>query len=395
MNRPPARILYLHHNADTYGASRSLLRLLARLPRDRFQALVLLAEDGPLRGKLEALNVEVILGPVSVITRPVFHSWRIVPFLARLPFSVLHIWRLIRTRRIDLVHTNTGVILSSALAAKLARVPHVWHIRDWFQEFKSFWRPYSHCILAASNRVVAVSRAVAEQFPASPKVEVIHNGFSLEEFAVPKAKLSQAFRDQFNLGDEFVVGCVGRIKWVRKGQEILVQAAALLRKNGIRAKYVLVGAPFPGNEDHLDRLRTMIQELNLESCVVLTGELEDARPAYAAMDVFVLPSAQPEPFGGVVMEAMSMGVPVIATAIGGSLDQIEDGITGFLIPPSDPQALAEKIELLVREPALRSRMAQAGPERIARNFSLETMVRQLERVYAEATRISQGEGRSS
>lgn len=383
MNRPPVRILYVHHNADTYGASRSLLRLLAQLSRDRFHPLVLLAENGPLRSKLEALNVEVVLGPVSVITRPLFHTWRIIPFLAGLPVSVLHVWQLIRSKRIDLVHTNTGVILTSALAAQMAGVPHIWHIRDWFQEFRSIWLLYSRWILGSSDRVLAVSRAVAAQFPTSPKVEVIHNGFSPEEFAVPKAKLSRAFRDQFNLGDEFVVGCVGRIKWVRKGQEILVQAAALLEKKGIRAKYVIVGAPFPGNETHLDELRRLIRDLNLESRVVLTGELEDTRPAYAAMDVFVLPSAQPEPFGGVVMEAMSMGIPVIATAIGGSLDQVADGVTGFLIPPSDPQALAEKIDVLIRDPQLRSRMAQAGPERIAQTFSLEGMVRRLEQVYLE------------
>jgi glycosyltransferase involved in cell wall biosynthesis len=69
--------------------------------------------------------------------------------------------------------------------------------------------------------------------------------------------------------------------------------------------------------------------------VVLTGELADPKPAYAAMDVFVLPSAQPEPFGGVVLEAMAMRRPVVATAIGGSVDQVVDGETGFLVPPGD------------------------------------------------------------
>ena len=140
-------------------------------------------------------------------------------------------------------------------------------------------------------------------------------------------------------------------------------------------------APVPGNESHLDDLRKLIRDLNLESKIVLTGELEDARPAYAAMDAFVLPSAQPEPFGGVVMEAMSMGVPVIATRIGGSIDQVDEGVTGFLIPPSDPEALAEKIELLIRDAALRSRMAQAGPIRIAEKFSLAGMVRRFEQIY--------------
>ncbi|MBI4662366.1 MAG: glycosyltransferase [Verrucomicrobia bacterium] len=379
----PLRILYVHHNADTYGASRSLLRLAGGLRRERYVPLVLLAENGPLKAKLEAIGVEVIVRPVSVITRPVFHSWRIIPFLLALPVSVFHIWRLIRDRRIDVVHTNTGVIVSSGLAAKLARVPHVWHIRDWFQEFKGLWSYYARYLLWSATRVLAVSRAVAGQFPKSEKVSVIHNGFSPEEFAVPKEELRREFRARFNLNQEFVVGCVGRIKWVRKGQEILVRAASLLDKKGLCAKYLIVGAPFPGNESHLEDLFRLIRDLKLESRFVLTGELADPRPAYAAMDLFVLPSAQPEPFGGVVMEAMSMGLPVVATGIGGSLDQVADSETGFLVPPSDPCVLAEKIELLMKDDALRARMAQAAPERIAQHFSLECMARRIEQVYEQ------------
>lgn len=380
------KILYIHHNADTYGASRSLLRLLGRLDKDRFAATVLLAEDGPLRKKIEDLGVEVIVQPVSVITRHVFRSWRIIQFALALPISIFQIWRLIRRKQIDLVHTNTGVIVSAGLAAKLAGVPHIWHIRDWFQEFRGIWTAYSRYILWSSSRVLAVSRAVAGQFPASTKVEVIHNGFSLDEFHVDTAKLAREFRLKFKLENEFVVGCVGRIKWLRKGQEILVQAAAILEKKGVRAKYIIVGSPFPGNESHGVKLRELVHELGLESCVVFTGDLEDARPAYAAMNVLVLPSAQPEPFGGVVMEAMSMGVPVIATAIGGSLDQVADGETGFLIPPSDPEALAQKIKLLIDDPALCARLGQAGPERIRRHFSLEEMVHRIEHVYEDSLR---------
>lgn len=384
MSQPPTRILFVHHNPDTYGASRSLLRLLGRLPRERYVPIVLLAADGPLRPLLQDLGVEVLVHPVSVITRPVFRSWRLAEFLAKLPLSVLFVWRLIRRRQIHLVHTNTGVIASAGLAAKLAGVPHVWHIRDWFQEFKAAWGPYSKYIVWASHKVVAVSNAVAQQFPPNDRVAVVHNGFSLDEFAVPKAKLAREFRERFQLGQEFLVGCVGRIKLVRKGQEVLVKAAALLEKKGRRAKYVFVGAPFPGNENHLAELQQLVRDHSLSAQVVFTGELPDARPAYAAMDVMVLPSAQPEPFGGVVMEAMAMGVPVIATNIGGSTDQVADGVTGFLVPPADPAALATKIELLMSDAHLRFQLGQAGPVRIAREFSLEKMVGHLETIYQEA-----------
>lgn len=379
------RILYVHNSADIYGASRSLVRLMKNLNREQFLPLVVLPEQGPLQTKLEELNVKVLIHPsLSVITRSVFRSWRILLFFLQFPFSVFFFWRLIRKNEIDLVHTNTGVILSPALAAKLTGIPHIWHIRDWFQEFKGMWGPYAKYILWSSRRVIAVSRAIAGQFPDQSKLVVVHNGFSLDEFAVPKEKLAREFRERFGLSNQIVVGCVGRIKLVRKGQEVLIQAANLLKKKGVNAKFVIIGSVFTGNENHLEELKRMVREFNLEQDVVFTGELADPKPAYAAMDIFVLPSAQPEPFGGVVMEAMSMGVPVIATNIGGSIDQVAEGVTGYLVPPSDPAALAEKIEKLIQDETLRKQMSAAGPKRIAEHFSLPDMVRKFETIYCEA-----------
>ena len=379
----PVRILYVHNSADIYGASRSLLRLLPRLDRARFTPIVLLPEDGPLRARIADLGVEVVLHRgLSIVTRPVFRSWRIVLFLLNFPISVLFIAALIRRRKVDVVHTNSGVIVSPGLAAKVAGARHIWHIRDWFQEFRGFWPYYARYIVWSSEKIIAVSGAIAGQFSDAGKITVINNGFPMDEFDVDQPRLRAKLRAKLGLGDAFVVGCVGRIKFVRKGQEILVQAAALLEAKGIHAKYLIVGTAFPGNEDHLARLRAHVQELHLEHCVVWAGEMSDPRPAYAAMDVLVLPSAQPEPFGGVVMEGMAMGVPVIATNIGGSVEQVAEGVTGFLIPPADPAALAEKIAVLFHDPAMRARMSAAGPARIAGSFSIDDMVRKFERLYA-------------
>src|SRR5205807_3737392 len=132
----------------------------------------------------------------------------------------------------------------------------------------------------------------------------------------------------------------------------------------------------------LPRLRALIDQLNLGDHVIFTGELVDVRPAYAVCDIFVLPSAQPEPFGGVVIEAMCMGKPVIATAIGGPLDQIVDGETGFLVPPARPDLLADKILMLVKDPELRRRLGQAGMERARAYFGICQMVKKLEAVYS-------------
>jgi glycosyltransferase involved in cell wall biosynthesis len=146
---------------------------------------------------------------------------------------------------------------------------------------------------------------------------------------------------------------------------------------------VIVGQPWPGNEDHLERLRALVDELAVPDRVIFTGEVQDSRPAYAAADVLVLPSAQPEPFAGVVLEAMAMGKPVIATALGGSLDQVVDGETGYLVPPGDVGAMADKIRALCEDAGLRRRMGEAGRERVRTHFDVQRMLDKLETIYAE------------
>ena len=381
----PRRVLHIHNNADIYGSGRSLVRLIKGLDRRRFQPLVMLPEDGPLKQLIEAEGVEVILHPqLSIITRPDLRVGRLFRLVLAYPRSVWFLRRFIRERRVDLVHTNTGVIFSPALAARLAGVPHVWHLREWFQEFRHLWPLYLHYIRLLSNRVVAVSNAIASQFSRRDRVVLIHNGFDLEEFQVPKAALRVEQRQRYGLGDAFVVGCVGRIKLVRKGQEVMVQATAVLKQHGRQIKALIVGAPSPGNEDHLARLRHMVAALGVEDSVIFAGELADPRPAYAAMDVAAMTSVQPEPFAGVVMEAMSMGVPVIASKVGGSLDQVVDGVTGILVQPGDPAALAQAIERLMDDPELCRRMGTASVERIRNEFSLANMTRKIERVFDEA-----------
>jgi glycosyltransferase involved in cell wall biosynthesis len=379
----PLRILYVNNSADTYGASRCLARLCQELDRARFEPTVVLPTDGPLVPLLEQAGAKVFVqSPLSVITRRVFSSWRLIPFLFNVPVAAWQLRKIIRTHHVDLVHTNVGTILSSALGARLAGVPHVWHIRDWYGEFRGLWSWHRKYILGCSEMVVCVSRAIADQFPKSPRVTVVHDGFSFHEFDIDPARVEE-FRAKYNISRErLVVGCIGRIKFVRKGQEFLVRAAAILRNQGVDLALLIVGSPSPGSEDHLPRLRALIDELNLRDRVILTGELADARPAYAVCDIFVLPSAQPEPFGGVVIEAMGMGKPVVATAIGGSLDQIVDGETGFLVPPGNPTALADKILTLAENPELMKRMGEAGMERARTHFDVRQMVEKLEAIYS-------------
>lgn len=379
------RVLYVHNSADIYGASRSLLRLLSVLRESpMIQPFVVLPEEGPLSRRIRDLRVSVTVDPsLSIITRSALRPGRLIPLIAGFPGGAIRMARFIRRTRIDLVHTNTGVIFSPALAARLARVPHVWHIRDSFLEFRQAWPAYAAYMRSLSDRIIAVSNPIAAQFRSGSGVTVVHNGVSMDEFDGDWGRPAAEFRAKHDLGAAFVVGCVGRIKFVRKGQEILIRAASILRQRGVSARYVIVGSPSPGSEDHLDQLKALIADLDLGDSVVLTGEMDDVRPAYAAMDVLVLPSCQPEPFGGVVLEAMAMERPVIATAIGGSLDQVADGETGFLVRPGDPEALADPLERLAHDAPLRAAMGKAGRDRLATRFAFDQMLARFVGVYRE------------
>jgi glycosyltransferase involved in cell wall biosynthesis len=346
--------------------------------------VVILPSSGPLLVELRRRDVEVFVQEnLSVITRDKYRSLSsLAQFVASIPRSAIEIARVARRVGARLIHTNTGVIVSPALAARLTGLPHIWHIRDSFQEFNRIWPIYDQYIRRCSRRVICVSSAIRDQFRTDTRVIVINNGFPPDEFEVDRESLRREFRQRHAfMNHEVIIGVVGRIKLVRKGQEHVVRAVRQLVDAGVAVRLVIVGGTAPGNEDHEHQLRELVAELGLGGIVVFTGELDDPRPAYAGMDILVLPSAQPEPFGGVVIEGMAMGLPVVATHLGGTVDQVIDGVTGFLVPPADSAAIARALRPLVDNAQLRHRMGLAGRDRMLTNFHIDTMLRRLVEVY--------------
>ena len=383
------RILYIHNGADLYGGGRFLLRLVSNLDRRFYQPFVIVPYDGPLSEALRIQKVEVaVMKSLPVISRRVFHSWRLFPFVLRIPFSAVVLALFIRRNKIDIVHTNTGSIPSAGLGARITRRPHLWHIHDSFHEFRKLWWFYSRYILWSSDRLVCVSQVIADQFSTKPgKLVVVYNGLPLDESDLIPASLLRTFREQFNLNDDRVVGVVGRIKFQRKGQDVFVKAISVLKQRVANVKYLIVGSPFPGNEDHLINLKKLIRQLGVDDVVILTGELEDVKIVYRILDILVLPSCFPEPFGTVVLEAMVNGVPVVGTRIGGTTEQIEDGVSGILVEPNDPSVLAEQIELLLNNHVLYHSIRKAALEWVRRLFSFEKMFNRLDGIYRELLNV--------
>jgi len=373
-------ILFLDHALALGGAEHSLLLIIKYLNRDRWQPHLVCA-GGPQAEEALRLGIPVHIQPM--------------PRLRRSPRCLLDwlrgakaIAQLARQSDAALIYANTvRAAFYGALAAGWARLPFIWHMRDfWLGESRprhlrlDTWGKALLC--ARAYRVIANSRAVATQLPCRHKVVVNHNGVELERF--DPAMDGQPFRKEYHIPAQApLVGMVGRLRpW--KGQERFLRMAALVGKEIPETWFAIVGgAIFDTGDEYTQQLRALATNLGIAKWVVFTGHLTDVRPALAAMDVFVHPG-DPEPFGLVNIEAMAMGKPVVAFAHGALPEIVIDQETGRLASPGDETALAEAVIALLRDPTLRKTMGQAGRARVEAYFTARRMVEAVEKVLEEA-----------
>jgi glycosyltransferase involved in cell wall biosynthesis len=177
-----------------------------------------------------------------------------------------------------------------------------------------------------------------------------------------------------------VVAFVGRLnRW--KGAEILVEAAALIKANGILAKVIIAGDAPAGEESRVGDLQDRIERAALEEHVEVIGFCDDVPALLATVDVVVVPSLWPEPFGLVTAEAMRAGRVVVASRHGAATELLDGGSSGVLVPPGDVPALAAALKRLAQDPELRQRLGAAARRRIETVFTRERFVADLLAVY--------------
>ena len=330
------RVVFLTHTARLSGAELALLRLLPALTTG-VEPHVILAEDGPLASRLLQAGISVELLPMSERARGVSRDaigWREAPGTAA---YVVRLSCRLRRLRPDVVHTSSlkaGVY--GSIAARLARVPVVWHVHDRIADGylpSKTARFLRTLIRVLPTAVIANSRATLETLPTREHTFVV-------PYAVfPQPHTTTGTNDLKPLR----VGMVGRIApW--KGQHVFVEAFARAFPDGTEQASI-IGAPLFGSaeERYLEEVRTLGEHLGLEGRLIFTGFREDVDAELAQLDVLVHASVEPEPFGQVIIEGMAAGLPVIASAAGGPLELIEHGVDGWLYPAGDTEALAQAL----------------------------------------------------
>lgn len=381
------RILFVHISADLYGSSRSLFYLAKQLATDGHTVRVILAEQGPLVQELKQAGIDSeTLQNLPVLHRSYLKSprgiWRLlrgcVSFVQDFKQIVLHFDP-------DLIHTNTATILPiPAWIAHRLRIPHITHIRESFEEYKALWPLYRRVLYKLSNRLLCISKWTAGQFPEemSEKLDLIYNGISEEEIYPLKSDVVEAFRHFWAPQSDLLIGLPGRIKIRRKGQDVLIRAAAQCAKSHPSVSFLIIGSPFPGNEDHERKLEELAKELHVEDRVIFCGQQNDNNLVFNALDIVIMASGTPEPFGRVTVEAMLLGKPVIGTNVGGTPELLGEDHP-LLIPPEDPEAMAHAIRTLLEDPAKRIQEGIRGQERFHRLFTFERFYHNVMHVYNE------------
>jgi glycosyltransferase involved in cell wall biosynthesis len=369
------RIVFCHFTSDVCGGSdRSLFDLVTHLPEDRFKTAIILKTGDPMAKAYREAGVEVT--QLNLISpRRARESVKFLKFCFAFWPSVFRMASAIRRFDADMVHVNTITNIQGAMAARLARKPLVWHVREYVPNSRAY-SVLCRLVAFTAARAVAISDTVAGALKAcDDRLTLVYNGIDLSEY--DELPDPDAPKNELGLTPTTpVVTTIGRLEhW--KGQHVLIEAIPEIHKNHPDTHFLVVGGPAANKPDYAPALHTRCKELGISDKVTFTGIRKDIPSILAASTVLVLPSITPEPFGRTIVEAMAAACPVIATAAGGPLQIIVDGETGHLVPPEDHQSLATQIGCILKDPAKARHMGMQGKSRAKELFSLQRLVRDM------------------
>ncbi|GIW39875.1 MAG: hypothetical protein KatS3mg076_0452 [Candidatus Binatia bacterium] len=300
--------------------------------------------------------------------------------------AAVRLARIFREEKPDVVHLANGVRANfdGILASWLCGLPCVCHVKG-FEKYGSRERWAARKLDAMVCMTEAIRLHCESAGVVAPRTRVIYDALDFGRFRPGRSR--EEVRSEWGLGpDALVCGIVGGIQeW--KGQAVLVEAFARAIASGREDLWcVVVGGVHRAGEEYARKLVGRVRELGLERRVLFLGFRQDVPDVMQALDIVVHASVRPEPFGRVLLEAMALGKPVIATSAGGVVEFVRDGWTGLLVPPGDVEALAAALLRLAVEPELRSRLGHAAREEVRDRFRIENHVARMTELYEQILR---------
>ena len=379
-------ILFIHQSAELYGSDKTLLLLLKNLDKNKFKPVVLLPFDGPLKEALENENIEVVIAPVLKLYRKLFTPKNLVGFFKDIKAAFKIVNELHTKYQFTLIYSNTLAVLLGIMFAWKNNIKHLWHVHEIIEKPSLFKKAFVGLLSLKSNTHIVYNSQATKVFwelnkSIINKGVVIWNGI---EINTPESSTSELFDIRKNLflaqPNEIILALVGRIsRW--KGQMILLDAFNNLVQKNENIKLVFVGAPPPNQEKFQEDLEERITSFKLNDKVLIIPFQNEIHKIWQAIDIAVVPSTEPEPFGMVAIEAMLAHKPIVASNHGGLTEIIENNATGFLVTPNSVQDLEIALEKLIQNELLRKEMGEKGYLRVTTAFSVEQYVDSFEKFF--------------
>lgn len=288
-------------------------------------------------------------------------------------YQVTRIARIIYTDHIDIVHSNNS--REAIIAARLLKRKIVLHLHGIGNAKKDPVRDNADVYLAISELVA--KQAIDKHYD-KDKIIVLANPVVEKNTDQEKVAI---YKEKFGIEDsDKVFGMVGRIiQW--KGQLQFLEAARIVVAKMNNVKILVIGDISDGDEDYLDEVKARIKSLGLQDQVVITGYIQDVHNVMATLDLLVHCSIEPEPFGLVITEAMSMDIPVIAGDIGAPPEIIESGKTGYIVSPFDAQKIAKYITDIFSNENLAQKIRFEAKKVVAKKYNIHNYMAELTNIY--------------
>lgn len=381
-------LLILHQSAELYGSDKTILLFITHLDRSRYNPIVVLPFEGPLKTELEKHNITVILAPVLKLYRKMFTVQGLKNFYNEYRVGLRILEELHERYRFDLVYSHTLAALIGLVFARKHGVKHLWHVQEILAKPAFVNWTFKRLLTLQSNHQAIYDSEETMKFwikdepQLAAKSHFIWNALDVKSMQTPTAaEVANVRKEVFKVDDQTVViGLVGRINsW--KGQPLLLDAFKILEKKYTNIRLVFIGAAPPNQEFFETDLRAKIALYGLESKVNIVPFQLNIHPYWAAIDIAVVPSTEPEPFGMVAIEAMYHQKPVVAANHGGLTEIVVPDKTGYLFQNNKAESLAEYIEKLIQKPELRHSMGQSGKERVHSTFSMEHHMAEFEKIF--------------
>lgn len=369
-------VAHVVHRFGVGGLENGLVNLINRLPPERYRhAVVCLTDYSEFSRRIRRPDVDIIALNKEEGRYPTFFR---------------PLWRIFRKLRPDIVHTRNLATLEAQIPAYFLRIPHRIHGehgRDMF-DLRGENRAYNllrKAIRPLVHHYVAVSRDLERWLETAVgvptgRITQIYNGVDTARFFPRQGSRPAVSKNGFIREDSVIIGTVGRMAAV-KDQLTLVRAFLHLLDTVPEGRQYL-RLIMVGEGPLRSQATALLDEAGAAAYAWLPGDRDDIPELLQSLDIFVLPSLA-EGISNTLLEAMGCGLPVVATQVGGNLELVEEGVTGRMVPHSDPAAMADALREYIHDPTLRSHHGRAARQRVERHFSLEAMVAEYARVYEQ------------